>query len=204
MINFKNVRRSIVFSLCLWSVTLTPAQGTQTVVPEASQEEVVAMPSLDEILSQDSFKVVPARHPEAQKTTTLLISCIDSDLRDEVQDFMENTLNLKDTYDEFMMPGASLSYLQMAYPEWSRTLEDVIKMAKNNQGISRVIFLDHLDCQAYKLLQPAYARQPQAKQLESHKRTFAQVRKKISKLFPDLKIHTLVMDSQGNILNIKE
>jgi carbonic anhydrase len=148
--------------------------------------------------------VTPAIHPEVQKTTTLLVSCIDSDLRSEVQDFMENTLQLKDTYDEFMMPGAALSYLQVAYPEWSRTLEDVIKVAKNNQGIKRVIFLDHLECQAYKLLHPLYARESHEKQLEGHKKTFSEVRKKLSKVFPDLEIHTLVMDDQGTILNIKE
>ncbi len=204
MIYLKKITRTVLYGLCLWGASVTSVEGSQTVAPETKQEEVAPPPSLDEILSQDTFKVTPAIHPEVQKTTTLLVSCIDSDLRSEVQDFMENTLQLKDTYDEFMMPGASLSYLQIAYPEWSRTLEDVIKMAKNNQGIKRVIFLDHLECQAYKLLQPTYARESHEKQLESHKKTFSEVRKKLSKAFPDLEIHTLVMDDQGTILNIKE
>lgn len=206
MICLQKIIRTALYALCLWGVNITSVEGSQTAAPETKQEEIAPPPprSLDEILSQDAFKVTPAIHPEVQKTTTLLVSCIDSDLRSEVQDFMENTLRLNSDYDEFMMPGAALSYLQVAYPEWSRTLEDVIKMAKNNQGIKRVIFLDHLECQAYKLLQPSYARESHEKQLESHKKTFSEVRKKLSKAFPDLEIHTLVMDDQGTILNIKE
>ncbi|MBA4749277.1 MAG: hypothetical protein H2057_01515 [Alphaproteobacteria bacterium] len=204
MIYFKKITRAVLCGLYLWGVSIISVEGSQTATLETKQEEAAPAPSLEEILSQDIFKVTPAIHPEVQKSTTLLVSCIDSDLRDEVQDFVENTLGLKSNYDEFMMPGAALSYLQIAYPEWARTLEDVIKMAKNNQGIKRVIFLDHLDCQAYKLLHPSYARESHEKQLEGHKKTFGELRKKLSKVFPDLVVYTLVMDDQGTILNIKE
>lgn len=138
------------------------------------------------------------------EASTLLIGCIDFRLRDETAKLMNETLDLENDYDEFVVPGASLAFIEKKYPEWGETLNEVISISKDLHKIKRVIFLDHYKCGAYKLLRDPKKLGSHEAELIDHKKVFKEVRQKMKELFPEIEVHTLIMDFDGKVENIKD
>lgn len=133
----------------------------------------------------------------------LLITCMDFRLRDEVEKFMELRVG-KDTYDEFVIPGASLGVLNDKYPHWGKTFEDVLGLAIKLHGITNVIFLDHRACGAYKMLKGDHCCDEKDAETHVHSQQFDVVRKMMKEKYPNIKIETLIMGLDGQVETIKE
>ena len=89
---------------------------------------------------------------------------MDFRFRNEVEELMGNFLHLEGDYDEVALPGASLAIVERKYPEWGVALEEVIELLEGLHHIKRVIFLDHRDCGAYKIIKGKEATETRAKE----------------------------------------
>jgi carbonic anhydrase len=162
--------------------------------------------SFEEVIKQDVYQL-PDTTPNQEKmheASTLLVSCIDFRLRDETVKLMNDILHLENDYDEFVIPGASLAFVEKKYPEWGSTLKDVVGLVQDLHKVKRVIFLDHYKCGAYKLLRDPKNLASHEAELAEHKRVFKEVRQKMKELFPKLEVYTLIMDLDGKVENIKD
>ncbi|MCE3230980.1 MAG: hypothetical protein K0R52_908 [Alphaproteobacteria bacterium] len=131
----------------------------------------------------------------------LLVSCMDFRLRHKVQKFMEKYVGNK-SYDEFVIPGASLGALNGQYPYWNNTFEDVVKLAVNLHKVTHVIFLDHRDCGAYKMLTNEDYAGSREKETIAHSQQFHHIRTMMKEKFPDMHVETLIMGLDGEVETI--
>ena len=159
-------------------------------------------PTFDKQIKKDHLFVPVSNHSQANMHTasTLLVSCIDFRLRDETAELMEEIFKLTDQYDEVAIPGSSLALVAKdAKPHWGETLKDIISLASNLHKIERVIFLDHRECGAYKIILGDESVSTHDKETKAHKKIFKKTRKVFAKQFPDLKVYTLLMGLDGKV-----
>jgi hypothetical protein len=128
----------------------------------------------------------------------LLVTCMDFRLRDEVEKFMELRFG-PDQYDEIALPGASLGAFNEEFPHWQKTFEDVVQLSIQLHQTSKIIFLDHQDCGAYKKLKGEMCCHEKAKETQVHAEQFHAVRSLLHDKFPDLQIETLIMGLDGQV-----
>jgi hypothetical protein len=126
---------------------------------------------------------------------------MDFRLRDEVASFMQQRIG-KDTYDEFVIAGASLGAFNEKYPHWAKTFEDTLGLAIKLHAITHVIFLDHRGCGAYKILKGESCCDEKAVETNVHAEQFKAVRDMMKERFPDIKVETLIMGLDGQVETI--
>ena len=134
------------------------------------------------------------------KASTLLVSCIDFRLREEVEKLMEE-IGLEDNYDEVVLPGASVSLAGEKYVDWAKAADEVIKVSKDLHEIKQVIILDHKDCGAFKI---AFGKDKMANPANEKNAHKDQMRKAIAKIkaeYPDLKVYVYIMSLDGTVEN---
>ncbi|MBX9587287.1 MAG: hypothetical protein K2X50_08525 [Gammaproteobacteria bacterium] len=168
----------------------------------------------------DSFPAVPSRGdlPDLHVCSTLLVSCIDFRLRDEVEKFMRETLGLLDGYDEVVLPGAALAvtastpghgivdnsptapyyWAQKYYDSLFESVINAIMLAREKHHIERVILLDHSKCAAYTLCKDHF---DPANEVNEHKGELAFASKRILEALKDfghfpepIKVYSLYCD----------
>jgi len=66
---------------------------------------------------------------QAHEARALMISCMDFRLLDDTCFFMKK-IGYHDNYDQVILAGASLGYLQPKFPEWGPTFEKHVELAK--------------------------------------------------------------------------
>lgn len=130
--------------------------------------------------------------------STLVLSCVDFRLRDEVARFLTTKLNLQDDYDEIALPGASLAFVTHDKPHWCQTIDDVVNLLSALHNIKRVIFLDHMGCGAYKHLLGHTMQDPKTEK-QAHINTFYLARQKMQQKWPHLLVETWLMELDGPI-----
>lgn len=134
---------------------------------------------------------------DLHEASTLVVSCVDFRLRDEIANLCNIHLGLLDDYDEIALPGASLGLDAPQYLHWKRTINDVIGLMKDLHHIKRVVLIDHRGCGAYKLLKGANAVATSEKEYKAHKAVLAQVKSQLKSKFPKLEVYTLLMGLDG-------
>ncbi len=132
----------------------------------------------------------------------LLVSCMDFRLRKEVAEFMKVRAGT-DTYDEFVIPGASLGAFNENYPHWVKTFEDTVGLCIKLHSITHVIFLDHRNCGFYKMLKGEHCCDDKDAETHVHATQFEAVRKIMKEKFPDLKVETLIMGLDGQVEEVQ-
>lgn len=137
------------------------------------------------------------------KASTLVISCVDFRLRDEVTELLNVHLGLLDDYDEIALPGASLGLEAPQYAHWKNTIEDVIGLLQSLHHIQRIILIDHCGCGAYKLVKGQKAVADRNKEYESHRTSLLQARSYLNSKFPKLEVYSLLMGLDGIVEVIK-
>jgi carbonic anhydrase len=168
---------------------------------------VLATPeTFDQAILKKVFIVEPTtkNQKKLHEASTLLISCVDFRLRDETLKLMEDQLHLKNNYDEIALAGAALAYVADDFPQWRKTMDDLIGLLQDLHHIKQVIFLDHYGCGAYKKIHGDTHTKSQKAERDLHKETFKKVRAEMKKRYPKLKVYTFIMDLDGNVENIKE
>lgn len=159
--------------------------------------------SKDIISGKETLKVtVSNEHLRTLNTaSTLLISCVDFRLQSETVEFM-NKLNLLEDYDQVSLPGSSLALVNDQYPYWGKTIEDVIEILQKLHNIKQIIFLDHRECGAYKLLIGEEYLETPEKETVAHAEILNKAREIINEKFPNLKVYTFLMGLDGVVEQI--
>lgn len=140
---------------------------------------------------------IPAARAEGQ-ARTLLLSCMDYRLMDEVERYMLRR-GLYHSYDHIVLAGASLGAITDKYPEWSRTFWDHLDLSVKLHGIHTVMIMDHRDCGAYReLLGQDYAKDAQ-KETIAHSTRLTQLKSMIIEKYPKIEVETLLMSRNGDV-----
>jgi len=137
------------------------------------------------------------------EASTLLISCVDFRLIDETEKLMKK-LGLEDNFDKVSLPGASLALVNDKYTYWGQTIEDTIGILQKLHNIKQIIFLDHRECGAYKMLIGQEYLETREKETTAHAETLNKARKVIKEKFPQLKVYTFLMGLDGVVEQIYE
>ena len=88
----------------------------------------------------------------SEKTAkAMVLSCMDFRFVDDKVNFL-NKIGYRDDYSKFVLAGSSLGYNQDTFPEWSKSFDKHIELAKDLHNIDEVIVVDHMDCGAYRIL----------------------------------------------------
>jgi hypothetical protein len=134
----------------------------------------------------------------ASRAQTLLLSCMDYRLMDEVERYMLRR-GLYHNYDHIVLAGASLGAITDKYPSWSRTFWDHLDLAVSLHGIHTVMVMDHRDCGAYKvLLGEDYSKDTQ-KETAEHTAKLIQLKGMINQKYPEIEVETLLMGLNGEV-----
>ena len=178
-----------IFSTVIFGIVLIGAIFADTEKTPPSAESVKVLSSVSD----------PKDYPH--HASYFLVSCMDFRLRDEVANFMQQRIG-KDTYDEFVIAGASLGAFNEKYPHWAKTFIDTIELAIKLHTVTHVIFLDHRSCGAYKILKGESCCDDKAVETNVHAEQFKAVRAMMKEKFPDIKVETLIMGLDGQVETI--
>ncbi|MEP9410639.1 MAG: hypothetical protein HRF42_04430 [Candidatus Brocadia sp.] len=96
----------------------------------------------------DNQQIVIAVEPEARRSDcdTVVITCIDYRFAIANQEFINETLRLKDNYDHISIPG---SIYNLVNPETRTLLFSKFALSVRLHLINRVVIISHRDCGAY-------------------------------------------------------
>jgi hypothetical protein len=137
------------------------------------------------------------------KAKTLLLSCMDYRLMDEIERYMLR-LGLYHNYDHIVLAGASLGAVTEKYPAWTRTFWDHLDLSVKLHEIETVIVMDHRDCGAYQmLLGEDYSKDTQ-KETAVHTANLMRLKGLINEKYPQIEVKTLLMDLNGGVEVIRD
>lgn len=89
----------------------------------------------------------------AHEAKCYLVSCMDFRLIDDIVNFMDSE-GYNNNYDQFILAGSSLGFTQTKFPHWGQTLMDHMGIGQDLHAFREIIFIDHLDCGAFKKFFP--------------------------------------------------
>ena len=104
-------------------------------------------------------------------------------------------------YDQFVLAGVSLGFLQTTYPGWGKALFDHIDISLKLHKIVKVILLDHLDCGAYKTF--CNGLKPE-REYDEHRNNLKIAKEKILNHFPTIKVKTWILHLDGKLDTMKD
>lgn len=133
-----------------------------------------------------------------KKAGTLLLSCMDYRLMDEIERYMLRR-GLYHNYDHIVLAGASLGAITDKYPAWSRTFWDHLDLAVNLHEIHTVMVMDHRDCGAYRILLGADYSKDTNRETAEHTARLTQLKDMINKKYPKIEVETLLMGLNGEV-----
>jgi carbonic anhydrase len=142
----------------------------------------------------------PRNQLKIHNAKALVVTCMDFRLIDDAVYYL-NKIGYNNNYDQFILAGSTLGYNQDKFSEWVKTLDKHIELAKQLHQIDEIIFIDHMGCGAYKI----FYNNPDLKEkdeLELHKINFNKIKETMKNKYPEIKIKTLLMDLNGNIINL--
>jgi carbonic anhydrase len=152
----------------------------------------------EEASSVEAIEVSNALKNHDKPAPYLLVSCMDYRLRDEAAKYMKLRVGTN-SYDEFVIPGASLGAFNNKFPHWAKTFKDTIGLAVKLHNIDHVIFLDHRDCGFYKMLKGENCCNDKSAETHVHAEQFEAVRKIMKEEYPNISVETLIMGLDGQV-----
>lgn len=135
----------------------------------------------------------------AEHATTYLVTCMDFRLIDDICRAMDN-MGYNNNYDQFIVAGASLGFCQNKYPHWRQTAMDHLEIGLNLHKFREFIFIDHLDCGAFKKFFPELKTEDE--EIEAHKKHLQEAHDLLKVKFPDFKFQAFLMDLKGDMVEI--
>lgn len=134
----------------------------------------------------------------AHHASTYLITCMDFRLLDDIVKVMDE-MGYNNNYDQFIVAGSSLGFIQDKFPHWGQTVMDHMEIGLSLHQFRNIIIIDHEDCGAFKKFMPYKNKE---EELENHKICIQQSYLRLKKKFPDFKLEAYLMDLHGNIKQI--
>jgi hypothetical protein len=145
------------------------------------------------------FKVKHRQSTHLNESSTLVISCVDFNLKNIILNFLDKNLCLKDDYDEISLPGASLAISNPPKKYWKSTISDIITILVQLHKVRRIIFIDHMDCKMFKLMKNKLS---YTKERGAHLCELQIAKCEIKKMFPMMKINSFLIGLDGNVEEI--
>lgn len=102
--------------------------------------------SPDLLLDNQQIAITVSPEAAGSDCDTLVITCIDYRFANANQDFINETLSLKDNYDHISIPG---SIYNLVNPETRELLFSKFALSVSLHLINRVVIIGHRDCGAY-------------------------------------------------------
>ncbi len=129
----KKKLKSICFTIALFSLVTTGCTYNKSSSPD---------------LLVDNQQIATTVNPETSRSDcdTLVITCIDYRYAFANQEFINETLGLKDNYDHISIPG---SITNLVNPETRELLFSKFALSVKLHLINRVVVISHIDCGAY-------------------------------------------------------
>lgn len=124
----------------------------------------------------------------------IVYSCMDFRLLDDIVRFMDS-LGYNNNYDQFILAGASLAFVNDQFQAWKKTGEDHLDLAIKLHGIQKIICIEHEECGAYKMVYPNLKPENEKDQ---HVQNVIIFENKIKETHPELKVHAYYMHINGN------
>jgi hypothetical protein len=144
---------------------------------------------------------VASRPAHAAEAEVLLLTCMDFRLQNEIAAYMDQR-GLRDKYDHIGIAGASLGVLTVLRPDWSRSFWDHLHTAVQLNQIRKVMVLDHLDCDVYRLLLGDDATKDPANELTMHAQRLRLLRGLINQQNANLEVELGVMALDGAVQTV--
>ena len=155
---------------------------------------------LEIVSDKDVLKFATQDQLVAKHATTYLVTCMDFRLIDDVCRAMDS-MGYNNNYDQFIVAGASLGFCQNKYPHWRQTVFDHFEIGLNLHKFREFIFIDHLDCGAYKKFYPEIENFEDEERY--HKIHLQQTHDLLQVKFPDFKFQAFLMDLSGEFVEIE-
>lgn len=134
----------------------------------------------------------------SEKTAkAMVLSCMDFRFVNDKVNFL-NQIGYRDDYSKFVLAGSSLGYNQDTFPEWSKSFDKHVELAKDLHNIDEVIVVDHMDCGAYRILydNPSMSKEEEYK---LHQKNLHEFKSLINKKFPSLRVTLLLINLDGSV-----
>jgi hypothetical protein len=154
--------------------------------PLPSAEDVVVIPSVS------NTKLYGHEAPY------LVLTCVDFRLQDEIQQFMAKR-GLIDKYDDIVLPGASIGVDNPKKPDWQLTFVESVDALKKLHNTKNVIIMDHRNCGMYNLVYGRDVSKDPKEEYKLHQEHLTNVKNRLKKDHPDLKVELLLMDLDGKV-----
>jgi len=128
----KNVK-AVFFTLVLSLIVFAGCANTKSTSPD---------------LLVDNQQIITTVNEESLRSDcdTLVITCIDYRFASANQDFINETLKLKDNYDHISIPGSIFNFIN---PETRELVFSKFALSVSFHLINRVVIISHKDCGAY-------------------------------------------------------
>ena len=131
----------------------------------------------------------------AHKAKAFVVTCMDFRLlKDTANHLRQRGYDVN--YDQFVLAGVSLGYLQREYPEWGKSLLNHIKISQTLHHIKEIILVDHLDCGAYKTFLPDLKKEDEYRE---HAKNLNEAEIALKKEFKDLEIKKWILHLEGQL-----
>jgi hypothetical protein len=155
------------------------------------------------VILEDMNKNRIQKQLTAHHASTYLVSCMDFSPLDDIVRAMDK-MGYNNNYDQFIIEGASLGFSHNEDPHWRQSVMDHLEIGMGLHQFRQFIFIDHLDCEAYKKFMTNSNSDKDEKTL--HKEELQKAQDFLAEKFPDFKFHAYIIDDNGELekVEIKE
>ena len=151
-------------------------------------------------LVHESIRQFQTQNQEtAKNASTYVISCMDFRLLDDIVRAMD-AMGYNNNYDQFIVAGSSLGFVQDKFPHWGETVMDHMNIGLSLHNFRSIIIIDHEDCGAFKKFMPYKNKE---EEYNNHKDCLQKAYERLSKHFPDFSFLGFLMDLKGNMTQIE-
>jgi carbonic anhydrase len=128
----------------------------------------------------------------AHDAKVFLITCMDFRLLDDINETMKDK-GYDRNYDQYIVAGASLGFVQEKYSYWGKAALDHLEIGMNLHHLRKIIFIDHLDCGAYKKFYPEM--HGEEEEIKLHEKNMQKAHDFFKVNFPNMKFHGYILTS---------
>ena len=126
-----------------------------------------------------------------KKYEAMVLSCMDPRLQEKVFRYLKSR-KLTGKYSSFTIAGAAIGVTHKKFKKWHSAFWDNLETSIKLHNIRRLIVINHKDCGAAKIINGGKKFNSSIEN-EIHKESFKNIKKKLKKKHPDLKISLKIL-----------
>ena len=137
-----------------------------------------------------------------KKFKAMVLSCIDPRFQPLVYNFLRRK-KLMGKYSAFTIAGAAIGVTHNKFKKWHPTFYENLSTSIKLHKIEKLIVINHTDCGAAKIINKNN-KFDSINEKKIHKTSFIELKKKLSKKFPKLKIDINLISLNKKIKKIHQ